>query len=146
MAYTEIVKGDHARMERQMTDYTVKLSKADLNLIFLGLASWCGEQSREGNPEGANETRKLYNRIGAQTLMRAPLPPEPTWLESGKTQFIQYQSGRVVRWHASRGTVYSTRATPDDGVCLYVGTNFNDAVLALPQNAIHRQSLSTRTA
>jgi hypothetical protein len=122
-----------------MTNYTVKLSKADLNMIFRGLASWCGEQSNQGNPEGANETRELYNRLGAQTILRAPLHNEPVWMKDRDQHFIQYASGRVIRWQLSRGTGYSTRATPDDGICLYMGDNFSDAVLALPQNAIHRQ-------
>lgn len=122
-----------------MTNHTVTLSQADLNMIFRGLASWCGEQSRAGNPEGANETRELYNRLGIQTVMRAPLHSEPVWMKDGSQDFIQYASGRVIRWHLSRGTAYSTRATPDDGACLYMGASFNDAVLALPQNAIARQ-------
>lgn len=126
-----------------MKTFTVKLSQADLNMIFRGLASWGGEQSREGNPEGANETRELYNRLGSQTMLRAPLAAEPTWLEgAGGTHFIQYASGRVTRHDCSRGLAYSTRATPDDGVCLYMGCSFKDAVLALPQNAIHRAAVA----
>jgi hypothetical protein len=121
-----------------MTNYTVKLSQADLNMIFRGLTAWCSEQSREGNSEGTNETREFYNWLDSQTIMRAPLSNDVVWMKNDKEDFIQYASGRVIRWQCSRDIKYSTRATPDDGICLYVGSSFKDAVLALPQNAIYR--------